>query len=109
MASLFILWVIRDEKKSRYIVHYYSCCRVWDCIGAFNDYREYNCIALSPETCPPLNLSDGMVPSSENRTVGTVITFSCNPGKQVSEDIATACFPGGNWSAPNLPTCVDGT
>ena len=64
---------------------------------------------MSPETCPPLNLSNGMVPSSENRTVGTVITFSCNPGKQVSEDIATACFPGGNWSAPNLPTCVDGT
>ena len=70
---------------------------------------ESNCIALSPETCPPLNLSDGMVPSSENHTVGTVITFSCNPGKQVSEDIATACFPGGNWSTPNLPTCVDGT
>ena len=104
MASLFILWVIRDEKKSRY-----GCCRVYGTVLVHSMTIANNCIALSPETCLPLNLSDGMVPSSENRTVGTVITFSCNPGKQVSEDIATACFPGGNWSALNLPTCVDGT
>jgi hypothetical protein len=65
-------------------------------------------IYLFPVTCPPLDLPDELIPSSSNHTVGTVVTFDCQPGWQVSENIAIACFLDGNWSDIGpIPTCVE--
>ena len=62
---------------------------------------------MSPATCPPLDLPDELMASSDNRTAGAVVTFHCKHGWHVDQDIAIVCFPDGSWNAP-IPACVEG-
>ena len=83
-----------------------------------SDLHKSHCL---PEIkCPPVPIWNGVMPSSFDDTVRTVINVTCYNGTSMSdpesndyvkidadlqEFVTTECTQGGEW-VPKLPTCI---
>jgi hypothetical protein len=71
--------------------------------GQFREQYISSCSAV----CPTLDLSTGLIPSSNDGSVGSVVTFGCEDGRHLSSDVMILCGPDGTWSG-SPPTCTEG-
>ena len=61
--------------------------------------------SLSPANCPRLALSDHVLVTSQESSVNTVVSFSCEQGYTLNGERALACLSTSAWNA-SAPSCT---
>ncbi|CAI8050335.1 Sushi, von Willebrand factor type A, EGF and pentraxin domain-containing protein 1 [Geodia barretti] len=64
--------------------------------------------SLSPANCPRLALSDHVLVTSQESSVNTVVSFSCEQGYTLNGERALACLSTSAWNA-SAPSCTKPT
>ncbi|CAI8008780.1 Deleted in malignant brain tumors 1 protein, partial [Geodia barretti] len=63
------------------------------------------CTGAAPTNCPRLALSDHVLVTSQDTSINTVVSFSCDQGYTLNGDRVIACLSTGVWNG-TVPSCT---